>query len=248
MQNHGDSAAATGNHQRATLQRSLDGEQLDDGLWLRRRHHPAVAPLGVLHQLPLQLGPALFRLGAGVEGPDRLGGLPESRVAHRHKHLCHHRDHSLRQPASPQRVLQRLLEQITDATLGFGIADVQRQRRHLIGGRLRAEQGGAHLGPIAVRDHHAIARCHERRNAFAGGFQVPALFFDGAALAGAQQGIAANGDYRSRHLILLAQRRWRPALRRPRAHRPDQPVPQSRCQHSSCLSTAPIGVAEKTPS
>src|SRR3990172_2280228 len=98
-----------------------------------------------------------------------------------------------------QGVVQNLLEEVPNAPLGFGPADVERQRLDLGGGQLRAQPGGAHLRAVAVGEGPLGAGGEPRRDALAGEVEVAPLLFQRAALPGAHERVPADGHHRNGH-------------------------------------------------
>src|SRR6516165_8608126 len=108
------------------FKRRLNGWEFNDLLGSRGGNNPAVTPLSILYQMPAERGVPPLGFFPGIEGPHRLGGIVEGGVTRRDQNLGHHRDHRTPYPMAPQSFRQCLLQQVSDAALGFGDAGVQR--------------------------------------------------------------------------------------------------------------------------
>ena len=144
----------TGVHQR------LDASLLHDVKGLGRGNHLAVAAAGVLHH-----GVALFGGDAVggllvIESAHGLGGVLEGGVVLGDDGLGHDGGHGLVHAAAGQLVADGLLQVVADVALGHGAA---LRERHIGLDRLGLRRGAqtqvdhAHLGAVAVGDHHLIA-------------------------------------------------------------------------------------------
>jgi hypothetical protein len=84
---------------------------------------------------------------------DELGWRRERGIAGVHVHLRDHRGHFPRAARSTQRVLQRLLNHVSDPAGGRRHQDPQRQRRDFVARDLVSNELVANLGAIPM--HHA---------------------------------------------------------------------------------------------
>src|SRR5208337_751469 len=88
---------------------------------------------------------------------------------------------------------ERLLEKVSDLTLGGGATDVQRVPGDLAGSPFRPQQRGANLRAIAMREHDPVAGADQADDLGGGAPGVCALLSDGSLFARANQGVSANG-------------------------------------------------------
>ena len=92
----------------------------------------------------------------------------------------------------PDAVSELPLDEIADHSLGLGIEDVDRERRHIAAcDALESEQPD--LRPVAV-GHCELVLHHDRREGVAGGSHVMGLPVDAHLLATPQQGMTAERD------------------------------------------------------
>ena len=137
---------------------------------------------------PAALGLERARLFLRVEGPDRLRGIPERRIVFVDPHMGEHADD---RPLGDGFELG--LDQRPDLRLRLSDREIERQRRHLVGGPLLAHQLVADLRPVSVGDDE-VAVAQQRAQRLTGLPQVRALLGRGPALARPHQGVAAERD------------------------------------------------------
>src|SRR5213593_2291278 len=189
-----DAAATDGDRHRARIDERADERRLHDADGPRRRHHAAPAAATVLDDVTSIVARVALGFGLLVEGADRLGRQTEGRIVLGHDDLADDRGDACGQPASGQEIAEDLLDRVTEAALGLGHAEIERQCRHDRLRDLHPQQLFADLGPVAVRQHEAVAGAHEigeRRQAHGKGVEPLARRAD--SIVGAER-VAANGD------------------------------------------------------
>jgi hypothetical protein len=189
-----NASAARRHDQDTVVEQRTDDRLLDHLNRIGRRHDAPIAPRRVLDHLPPVQTRPLLGVAARVERADRLGRVPHGRVVGRHDHLREHRCHLHPKARGLQCVVERLLQQVADLALGRRVAHVQRLTVHLVRRALRAQQRGADLRAVPVRDHQADPVLDEPDDCGSRPAGVGQLLGNRPLLAGADQRVASDGD------------------------------------------------------
>ena len=188
-----DPTATTRDDQVAGGQQRLYRLDSHDPRGLRARHDLAPAASRILDH-PGAAGPGdLPRPPASVERTDRLGGLVERSVLGGHEHLGQDGRDAAGHALVCEGVADRLLEQITDASLGGCHVEVERVRRDLRRRLLAAHQLASDLGPIAMHHQHPVALADDRHERLGDPVSTPHLLAWRALLVPGHQRVAAHG-------------------------------------------------------
>ena len=99
-----------------------------------------------------------------------------------------------RLPRAAQRVLERLHQEVGDAALAVGDADVERHGRHLLARHRLAHEYLADDGAVPVRDDEFVLELEQREQRAARRGGDGGLFRRGAAYLGRVGRVAAHGD------------------------------------------------------
>src|SRR5262252_5810511 len=193
---HGDAAAAAGDDQEARLEEGGDRSGLHDPHRTRRGHEAAIATACVFDEDPAIAPTMELRFLTGVAASDGLRGVLEGWIVTVDHRLGEQAGDAIRHAPPSQLAHQRVAEDVADATLGVGHAHVEREVRSelRLGDELGAAEDEAHLRPVAVGEDDAPAPRGEGAHVDGGGAGVLALLVDGAALALADERVAAHRD------------------------------------------------------
>jgi hypothetical protein len=173
--------------------------QLKNAHRIRRRNHAAITAGGILHDLPSEKAFAFLGVGAGIERTDRLAGVLHRGIVWQDQALGENRRHRHVQIRPLQLSFQRLLEKISDLTLGRGATHIQRQSGHLARTPFRAQKRCPNLRAIAMREHDAVAGTDEADDLGRGALGVCPLLGDGTRFSRANQGVSADGKEHGLH-------------------------------------------------
>ena len=104
-------------------------------------------------------------------------------------------------PAMLQLGLQRLLEKISDFTLGRGATNVQRKPGNLARSAFRPQKFGSNLRTIAVREHDSVTGADQADDLRCGPLSIGPLFGNRSLFSRANQGVPANGKKHGLHKL-----------------------------------------------
>jgi hypothetical protein len=119
----------------------------------------------------------------------------EGLVVRIHRHLRHDGGHRDVAPALAEVVQEALLEHVAYLALAHGSAHVHRHGRDRLRGEGVLDEQVAHLGSVAVGQHHLPAVFHQLGDAAHRLVDVEQLFLEGADLPGLQDGVAAQSHH-----------------------------------------------------
>src|SRR5689334_1281518 len=126
--------------------------------------------------------------------PNELFRILERRIILRDFYLCQNRGNVAGVPCLAQRVLERLLQHVSDPTRCGGDQDAKRQRGDLAARLLIAMELITHLWAVAVDDDNPPTIEHEIDNWTEALTGVSKLVGDRRPFAWRRQGVAPNGD------------------------------------------------------
>src|SRR5688572_9833326 len=188
---NGRPATARRYYDRTALDQLADLLALDDVAWYWRRHNapPAVA---VFAQRPVVLALHRLRCLLVEHATNRFDRFARGRIVRIDQYLRDHGDDIALDARALQRVLQRLLDHVTNPACGSGHQDAERQRRQHTARHLVAVQLITDLRTIAVHDRDTPTRVRhrdDRRQALA---RVGELLVNVPAFALAQERVATQ--------------------------------------------------------
>ncbi len=199
LPDHGNPSASAGDDQHTLLDQISNDLQFNNVNRLRRRNHAAITAGRVLHDLPSEKALAFLGIGARIERTDGLAGVLHRRIVRRHQALGENRRNRHVQTGLLQFGLQRLLEKISDLTLGRGAANVERVPRDLARSPFRAQKRRPNLRTVAMREHDAVAGTDQADDLHRGPLGVCPLLGDRSLFSRANQGVSANGKEHGLH-------------------------------------------------
>ena len=192
---HGDAAAAHGDHHEPGPFQGFHGVQLHDPNGQGGGHHPTIAAARVLlHGVSLFSGDG-FRLLLRIEGADGLAGVLELGIVPVHHHLGHQGDDLLLNAALPEDLGQALLDVVADIALAHGAAHVEGHGGGHVGGGFVLQNDAAHLGAVAVGNDHVVSGFDDVGDIGRGLFNNFQLGFGGGRLSSFLEGVPAQGDH-----------------------------------------------------
>src|SRR5262249_819074 len=156
-------AAAAGNHDRSTVCNYLDERYVSNVLWLRRRHAMPPSAPRVLSHFQAHFRPQSTCFLLSVEIADRLRRIAEGRILWINLNLREQAHDVARAIGSPQRIFQRLHQQIGNSALAVRDADVERHRLHAIPRQRLTKQDVADDGTIAMGENELGIKQHQRQ-------------------------------------------------------------------------------------
>ena len=196
---HRNSSATAGDDQHTLPDQITNDLQFNNVNRLGRRNHTAITAGRILHDLPSEEAFAFLGVGARIERTDRLGGVLHRGIVGRDQALGKNSRNRHVQIGQLQLGFERLLEKISDLTLGRGAANVQRVAGDLARSAFRAQQLCPNLRAIAMRKHDPVAGADQADDLGCGALGVGALLGDGSRFARANQGVSANGKEHGLH-------------------------------------------------
>ena len=239
---HRNPSASARDDQHALLDQIANDLEFNNVNRIRRRNHAAITAGRVLDDLPSEKAFAFLGIGARIERTDRLAGVLHRGIVWRHQALGKNRRNRHVQIGQLQFGLQRLLEKISDLTLGRGATNVQRMPRDLARSAFRAQKRCPNLRTVAMREHDPVAGADQADDLGRGPLGICPLFGDRSLFARANQGVSANGKEHGLHKQCAKDgqlSRTRPSVP-PFARHRDEPRPfRQRAGRSPLFTCAP---------
>ena len=193
LPDHRNASASAGDDQYTLPDQITNDLQFNNVNRLGRRNHTAITAGRILDDLPSEEALALLSVGVRIERTDRFGRVRHRGIVGRHQALGNHGRNRHVQIRQLQFGLERLLEKISDLTLGRGAANVQRVARDLARSAFRAQKRRPNLRAIAMREHDPIAGADQADDLGRGALGVCPLLGDGSRFSRANQGVSADG-------------------------------------------------------
>src|SRR5579863_8241006 len=128
-----------------------------------RGNNMTPSPAGILSHLPAEFSGQTLCLFLGMEIADRLRWVFKSRIVRIDLDLCQQTNNVPRIVGRAQDILERLHEQISDAALRVGDANIERHRLNAMAGYDLPQQDLAYYGSVAMGDDQFGVEKHQRQ-------------------------------------------------------------------------------------